>query len=342
MNTIRWRRLVLPGGAVAGSCACAATEPGAASANGSWWSFAPAWLTAELFQIGGVPVTALALLRAVAIIAIAWWLSRLGRGALTQAAKYRANVNAASLYTLQRMLHYVIVTVGFFVGLSSVGIDLSKFALFASALGVGVGFGLQNLIGNFVAGLLLLFERTLKVGDFIELESGLNGEVREINFRSTLVTTNDNIDVVVPNSIFVNGLVKNWTMREVSRRLRVPFGVAYGSDLELVRQAGLEAADAVGHTLAQDGKYKPQVWLTAFGDSSLNFELVVWLHSDAVKRPGSVQATYLWALHDALVRHKLEIPFPQRDLHIRSWAAEAGVPVPSELRAAGAQRSGSS
>jgi small-conductance mechanosensitive channel len=153
--------------------------------------------------------------------------------------------------------------------------------------------------------------------------------VREINFRSTVITTNDNVDIVVPNSAFVQGHVMNWTMRDANRRVHVPFGVAYGSDKELVRKAALEAAAAVGHTLADDEKRKPQVWLVAFGDSSLNFELVVWLSQEAVKRPGVVKADYLWAIETALGRHGIEIPFPQRDLHIRSWANSARPPAAS-------------
>ena len=249
----------------------------------------------------------------------------------------RPNMNRASVYTLSRLLHYVVMTVGFLVGLSAIGIDLSKFALFASALGVGVGFGLQTLVSNFIAGLMLLFEKSLKVGDFIELESGISGEVREINIRSTVITTNDNIDIVVPNSVFVNGHVMNWTMRDVYRRIHVPFGVAYGSDKELVRKAVLEAASTVSHTLTNDESRQPQVWLTAFGDSSLNFELIVWLTSDAVKRPGKVNADYLWAIESALHKYGIEIPFPQRDLHVRSWSPQARPPLAgsSELREPG-------
>ena len=312
--------------AATATVAAASTASGATAGSGAGvWLWAPAWLSAELFRAGDQPVTTAAIIRLVLFVLLAWVLSRVGQGALTRVARYRSNFSAASLYTLNRMVHYVLLTLGFVIGLSSIGIDLSKFALFASALGVGVGFGLQNLISNFVAGLMLLFERTLKVGDFIELESGLMGEVREINFRSTLITTNDNVDVVVPNSVFVNGHVMNWTLRDVHRRMHVPFGVAYGSDLEEVRKAGFEAAAAVPHTLAHASR-KVQVWLTEFGDNSLNFELVVWLTSDAVKRPGSVRSDYLWALQIALKAHGLEIPFPQRDLHVRSWSADAPVP----------------
>ncbi len=183
---------------------------------------------------------------------------------------------------------------------------------------MGIGFGLQTLVSNFVAGLIILFERSLKIGDFVELESGVTGEVREINMRSTLITTNDNIDIVVPNSEFVNGRVTNWTMREVYRRVHIPFGVAYGTDKELVKKAALEAAQDVPVTLTGHLRREPQIWFVEFGDSSLNFELVAWLNPDAVKSPGAVHAQYLWEIDDKLRKYDIEVPFPQRDLHVRS------------------------
>jgi small-conductance mechanosensitive channel len=319
----------LVGGAFSSATCFAAdaihVEGGPGSVGGSW-QILLGWLAMPLFEIDGVALTAMGVGRVLVIIMAAWWISRLAQGAVTRVSAYRPNITHASLYTVNRLLHYTVLTVGLLIGLSSIGIDLSKFALFASALGVGVGFGLQTLISNFVAGLVLLFEKSLKVGDFIELQSGISGEVREINIRSTLITTNDNIDIVVPNSAFVNSHVTNWTMREAYRRTHVPFGVAYGSDKELVRKAALEAANSVPHTLAGDGSRAPQVWLTAFADSSLNFELIVWLTSEAVKRPGAVQADYLWAIETALKKYHIEIPFPQRDLHVRSWSPTAQPP----------------
>ena len=286
------------------------------------------WLGTPLIEVGEIRLTTIDLIHITIILTIAWWISKLGRRAIERLSAFRPNMSRSSVYTLSRLLHYIVMTVGFLLGLSAIGIDLSKFALFASALGVGVGFGLQTLVSNFIAGLMLLFEKSLKVGDYIELESGISGEVREINIRSTVITTNDNIDIVVPNSVFVNGHVMNWTMRDVYRRIHVPFGVAYGSDKELVRKAVLEAANAVSHTLSNDDGRKPQVWLTGFGDSSLDFELIVWLTSDAVKRPGAVQADYLWAIETALGKYGIEIPFPQRDLHVRSWSPQARPPLP--------------
>lgn len=125
---------------------------------------------------------------------------------------------------------------------------------------------------------------------------------------------------MVPNSEFVNGRVTNWTMRDTYRRVHIPFGVAYGSDKNLVKEAVLEAANKVPHTLTGTSHRPPQVWLTEMGDSALNFELVVWLKPEAVNRPGAVKAAFNWEIHSALLAAGLEIPFPQRDLHIRSWS----------------------
>ncbi len=282
------------------------------------WEIGKKLVTASLFEISDTPVTTLGLFRVIVILVVAWWLSKLLRAALGRVWERSDTVSQNSIYTLGRILHYLILTVGIIVGLSSVGIDFTKFALLASALGVGIGFGLQTLVSNFVAGLIILFEKSLKVGDFVELESGVTGEVREINMRSTLITTNDNVDLLIPNSEFVNGRVTNWTLREVYRRIHIPFGVAYGSDKERVKKAALEAADAVPWTLKGSGKREPQVWFVEFGDSSLNFELVVWLTPDAVKRPSAVESAYLWEIESCLAKYDLEVPFPQRDLHVRS------------------------
>ncbi|OZB06153.1 MAG: hypothetical protein B7X54_03235 [Idiomarina sp. 34-48-12] len=287
------------------------------------------WLQTELFKIGETSITYGSIFRVVIILIVSYITSRLLQNALRRIASYRKSMAQSSVYALTRITHYVVMVVGALIAVASIGIDLTKFAIFASALGVGVGFGLQNLISNFTAGIMLLFEKTLKVGDFVELESGVTGEVKEINIRSTLITTNDNIDIIVPNSEFVAGRVTNWTMRDTIRRLKVGFGVAYGTDKEMVRKAVLEAAARVPHTL-DDGSYRPpQVWLTEFGDSSLNFELVVWLKPEAVNRPSAVKAAFMWEIHTSLEEYGIEIPFPQRDLHIRSWDGDAKIQTES-------------
>ncbi|MDH5512048.1 MAG: mechanosensitive ion channel [Gammaproteobacteria bacterium] len=283
-----------------------------------YWHQLQVWFGTTLFTVGNTPVNTAGLLRVVLILVAAWWLSKAARHALARVAKRWPGMNPASVYALGRVIHYTALVLGLLIGLSTIGIDFSNLALLFGALGVGIGFGLQNMVSNFVSGLIILFEKSLKVGDFVELESGVTGEVREINMRSTRITTNDNIDILVPNSEFVNGRVVNWTLDEAFRRIHVPFGVAYGSDKEKVRKAGLEAANRVPFTLHGVEGRAPQVWFVKFGDSSLDFELVVWITPEAVKRPSRVLAEYLWEIHTSLAEHQLEVPFPQRDVHFRS------------------------
>lgn len=221
-------------------------------------------------------------------------------------------------YALGRLGKYIVFIIGATIGLDTMGLDLSKLAIIGGAIGVGVGFGLQNIVSNFVSGIILLVERSLKVGDFVDLQSGVRGRVVEIAMRYTRVSTNDSVDVLVPNSEFVNGRVTNWTFDDVNRRIHIPFGVAYGTDKEKVTKAGIAAAARLPGVILDDPKRPPNVWLVQFGDSSLNFELVVWVTRDLVVAPGATQAKLLWLLDDELRDAGIEIPFPQRDLHVRS------------------------
>jgi small-conductance mechanosensitive channel len=277
-----------------------------------------AWMDRGI-KLGSIKVSVGSLLGGlllfVLFVLITWVLKRL----LHRFAKRNQYVNQSTLYTVERLLHYLLLVIGLLWALDVAGIPIAKMTVFAGALGVGLGFGLQAIFNNFVSGVILLFDRSLKVGDFVELASGVHGHVREIRIRATLISTNDNIDILVPNSEFVNGRVVNWTLREASRRQKIPFGVAYGTDKERVKQAALEAAAEVSFTLTNDGARAPQVWMTGFGDSSLNFELVVWLNAEATRRVGAVTSAYYWALHTALEKHGVELPFPQRDLHVKSW-----------------------
>jgi len=177
---------------------------------------------------------------------------------------------------------------------------------------------LQAIVSNFVSGLILLFEGTLRVGDYIELDSGLCGVVKEINTRATIVNTNDSVDVVVPNSELVTTKLTNWTLRETVARIRIPFGVAYGSDKELVRKLALEAAKEVDFALINMPGREPQVRLTSFGDSALEFDALIWVSRQGVRRPLRIRASFLWAMETLLRENDVEIPFPQRDIHLRN------------------------
>jgi small-conductance mechanosensitive channel len=277
-----------------------------------------------LFSVGETPVTAGDIVRAVFILFIAWLLSRGIRYAIRRVGRKESTGTQASLYTLSRLSHYTIIIVAVFIALTSIGLDFGNLALVAGALSVGIGFGLQSIVNNFVSGLIILFERSLRVGDYIELDTGLTGTVKAINVRSTLINTNDNIDIVVPNSEFVTTRLTNWTLGERILRVRIPFGVAYGSDKELVRKAAIEACEEVPYTLTHMPGREPDVWLVEYGDNSLNFLLLAWVNREGARRPTRTRAAYLWALETKFREYGIEIPFPQRDLHLRSGWPEPG------------------
>jgi small-conductance mechanosensitive channel len=279
------------------------------------------------FQLGVGGVAA-----AILTMLVVWMISRLAQRGFMRYAEQRDVRTRAAIYTVSRISRYALITLGVLMALGALGIPISRFAVLAGAIGVGLGFGLQAIFSNFVSGLILLFDRSLKVGDFVELASGVHGEVRDINIRATRITTNDNIVILVPNSEFVTGRVVNWTWNEALRRTRIPFVVAYGTDKELVKKAALEAAAEVPFTLSQEGPRSPKVWLVAFGESSLNFELAVWLTAEATKRPAAVKAAYNWALETALRRHGIELPYPQRELRVRSLFGLEGKEALAALR----------
>jgi small-conductance mechanosensitive channel len=275
-------------------------------------------LDSTIIEFGGVKFSILRLLTSLAVAAFALWLGRIAGDAAQAQLRSSKKLTPSMAGLLGQVLKISFIILAILIALQVVGVNLTALTILSGTLGIGIGFGLQAIFSNFVSGLIILVEKSVKVGDFIELQSGVTGLVREINIRSTLVTTNDNVDILVPNEEFIKAQVINWTLRDARRRVRVPFGVAYGSDKELVRKAGLEAADEIEWTLKGLPGRAPQVWLTNFGDSALEFELVVWLTDAAVSRPARVVADYNWALHTALEKYGLEIPFPQRDLHLKS------------------------
>lgn len=275
-------------------------------------------LNAAAFTVAGVKITLLRVFTSIVIAVVALWIGRVAGDAAQSQLRATKTLNPSMAGLLGQVLKVGFMGAAILIAISTLGVDLTALAVFGGALGVGIGFGLQSIFSNFISGVIILFERSVKVGDFIELQSGVTGLVREINIRSTLVTTNDNVDILVPNEEFIKAQVISWTLRDARRRMRVEFGVSYASDKELVRKAGLEAAEAVEWTFQSVPGREPQVWLTGFGDSALDFELVVWLTEEAVKKPSRVKADYYWALHTALAKYGIEIPFPQRDLNFRN------------------------
>ncbi|WP_293676370.1 mechanosensitive ion channel domain-containing protein [uncultured Phenylobacterium sp.] len=276
-----------------------------------------------LFAIGRTPVTVGGVAAGLLIIlggSLAGKLAGLAIGRLRRRARY----GATALYIVQKLVTYGLVIVAVVAGLSTIGLNLSSLAVFAGAIGVGVGLGLQGIVKEFVSGLVLIFDRVLNVGDYVELEDGKRGLVQEVGPRAVRIRTNDNVELIVPNSKFIEGPVVNWTLHGRSRRIHVPFNVAYGSDREKVRDAVLAAARSVPFTLPETDAYKSQVWLVGFGESGLKFELLVWPTLEAVKRPAAMHAAYTWAIADALESAGVEVPFPQMDVRLRSLFGREG------------------
>lgn len=275
-------------------------------------------LDIELFRIAGQSVTLAWILAPVFIIGATLILASVVNKVFTRLRRRAAPSQGYVLYVLGQLLRYGIVFAGVVAAGSAIGLNLTSLSLFAGALGVGIGLGLQDIVRNFTYGILLLFDRSVEVGDYIELHDGTAGQVVAIGPRATTITTNDNVDILIPNAELMSKELVNWTRNHTTRRVRVPFSVAYGSDKELVKKAALEAARSVPFTMPETEQEQTQVWLTGFGDSALEFQLIVWPTLDAVKRRGRMLAAYRWALDDALRKHGLEIPFPQRDIRVRA------------------------
>lgn len=274
--------------------------------------------------LGDSVITLGSLITGVVVVVLAFVIARLAAAGIRRWRTKTGEQTAPSIYLFEKLITYGLIVMGFVVGISTMGIDLSSFSFFAGALGVGLGFGLQGVVREFISGLVLLFDKLIRIGEYVELGNGQRGLIQEISPRATRIRNNDDVDVLIPNSMLIEGMVTNWTSQGKTRRFHIPFSVAYGTDKAAVRDAVLKAAHEVPFTLPDSPKYKTQVWLVGFADSGLNFELVVWPNIDAVKRPNAVHAAYTWAVEDALRAGGFEIPFPQRDLRLRTFFEESG------------------
>lgn len=291
----------------------------------------------ELLKLGKASVTVGGLAAGVLIVVAAIVAARLTSAGLRK-LREKAAGNAASLYIVEKVATYGLVVIGVMAGLSTMGVDLTSLTVFAGALGVGVGLGLQGIIKDFASGVSLVFERLVAVGDFVELPNGGRGVVHEIGPRATRLRTNDSTDIIVPNSVLVNDQVINWTLRNTNRRIRVPFVTAFGADKNKVREAVLKAAKAAPFTSPDDATRRAQVWLVGYGEYALKFELIVWPTVEAVRRPAAIFAAYTWLIDDALRGAGIEIPYPQRDIRVRGLFGEEGEDALTSLRLEPASR----
>jgi small-conductance mechanosensitive channel len=212
------------------------------------------------------------------------------------------------------IFRYVVLTIGLIIVLQTVGIDLSTVTILAGALGIGIGFGLQNITNNLVSGIIILFERPIKVGERVEI-GNVSGDVIKISMRSTTIVTNDNISIIVPNSEFISSRVINWSHIDRNVRLNFPVGVSYRENPESIKKVLLEVAAENEGILKEP---KPDVLFSDFGESYLEFNLRVWTR-EYINRPGVLKSQLYYAIFKKFKEHNVEIPYPHRDILIRNF-----------------------
>ena len=306
-------------------------------AFGNW--YAPALGTAglrlqhylfqPLFSLGGLPITFFFLLKAAIFLVVLVLASHFTMLLLQKRVLTYLPLELGQQYAIARVLSYLVFVLGLVVGLQSLGLNLSSLVVVGGALGIGVGLGLQAIVSNLVAGLILLLEQPIKLGDRIEV-GNTYGDVVRLRGRSTWIRTNENVVIIVPNSEFINQRVTNWTANDRQVRISLPVGVSYESDPKVVRDVILAVARSHPDVLAEPS---PEVIFAELGESSLNFELRVWTIQQ-VQTPTRLKSDLYFAIFEAFRREAIEIPFPQRDLHIRS--------ISEPLSAALVPRSGAS
>ena len=249
----------------------------------------------------------------VALLIAVFWISSRTKRFLFNRLLAQSGLDRSLQYAIAQVVSNIVLVVGIFIVLENTGIHLAALAVFAGAVGVGLGFGLQNIASNFISGLVILAERPITIGDRVEV-AGIAGQVEHIRARSTVIRTNDNIMMIVPNTKFIDSPVTNWTYGDRRVRFRIPVSVAYGSDIVKVRDTLLAVAGENPHTLKEPG---PSVFLENFGENAIDFKLVVW-SSEMSARPSRYRSDINFAIAEKFREAGIEMPFPQRDLHIRS------------------------
>jgi len=235
-------------------------------------------------------------------------------------ANYLRNTSIATRTMLANLGYYFLVAMTFVFGLKSVGIDLSSLTILVGALSVGIGFGLQNIVSNFISGIILIFEKSIQVGHIIEIGAGVRGKVSQINMRSSVITTFDNIDIIIPNATLIQSNVTNLTFSDDIRRLSIPFGIAYGLDIDYVITTILDSLSNSTLTYIRNTPEKaPKVRMTLMGTSSIDFELLVWISENPDENGvgSSNMSDFLIFVYKTLQTNNIEIPFPQMDVHLR-------------------------
>jgi small-conductance mechanosensitive channel len=273
-------------------------------------------LSAHLFTLGGVAVTPGTILTVLVVVAITLVISRLVRRGLRSVFRRRGVMDEGSVSAIVRLVHYAIVLVGTGIAVQTAGLNLNALFAAGALFAVGIGFAMQNVVQNFVAGVILLAERVIKPGDVVEVE-GKVVKVVAMGIRTTIVLTRDSENLIVPNATLVQSTVKNYTLKDPVFRLRAVVGVSYSSDMQAVQTTLEQAAHGVEGRLADRD---PVVMMTGFGDNSVNFEVSLWMNDAWEAKPtlSRLHQAIWWALKEK----EIGIPFPQVDVHFDTPVVE--------------------
>ncbi len=290
------------------------------------WNF----INQPIFEINKIPISIFKLSLALFIFIFGFLLGAFYKYKIKNLSISKDSLTAPTRALIANIGYYIIILIAFFTALNILGVTLSSLAIVAGALSVGIGFGLQNIVSNFVSGLILMFERSIKIGDYVQLNDTTRGYVTDIRMRSTTIKTNENIDIIVPNQTFIENDVINWTMKDNIRRFSIPFGVKYGTKpedvIEIIEKAVAESE--LNTDLENSHERQTRVIMTGMGDSSVNFELFIWVRGDSLRKPKRTASEFYILIYNALYENNIEIPFPQMDLHLRS--VDATLPIQTQ------------
>jgi small-conductance mechanosensitive channel len=279
------------------------------------------FLSIPLFKLGDSRITLWSVLYMLVLIVLLLYLSGRIRKWLADKLLARSRLEPGVRQAAGSIIRYFIIVIGFLIILQTAGIDLTTLNVLAGAVGIGVGFGLQHIVNNFISGLILLFERPIKIGDRIEVGE-VEGDVTSIGARATTVVTNDNIAIIVPNSSFIVQNIINWSYTDLTVRFKIGVSVAYGSNPRTVEKLLLEVADMNPDVLKAPA---PVVRFLEFGDNGILFELRAW-NTSLIHKKGKLISDLNIAIYDAFTANGIVFPYPQRDIHLHWASSKSGGP----------------
>jgi len=275
------------------------------------------WFYEPVFETNNTQISPISIIKILIFFIVGISIASFYRSRILTIKKRWPNASLQSVKFLSNFGFYFIVVITIIITINMIGFDLSSLSLIAGALSIGIGFGLQTIVSNLISGIILIFERSIRIGDRIELSDTIKGTVTDIRIRSTTLKTFDNIEVIIPNSSFMQNNVINWTLEDKIKRISIPFGVAYGtnvSDVENAVLGDLEKSDLI--YVRNNPEYIPELRMTAMNSSSVDFILVLWIDY-STKDTMHFNHHFMRMIYNSLYTHKIEIPFPQLDLHMK-------------------------